>query len=109
MKNASKTTETDLNEIVGQDSIIARAFDEISAFNWNEAELRTYDLVDMHRISARAILEGAEAKGRAEGKTEANIETATKLLKLGLDKSLIGTAIGISLEGLEELKKELGF
>ena len=41
--------------------------------------------------------------------SEANIETATKLLKLGLDKSLIMTATGISLEQLEQLKKELGF
>lgn len=109
LKNAPKTTEADLKEIVGQDSIIARAFEEMSAFNWNEAELRTYDLVDMQRTAARAILEGAEAKGRAEGKAEANIETATKLLKLGLDKSLVLTATGISLERIEQLKKELGF
>ena len=109
LKNASKTSEADLKEIVGQDTIIARAFDEISAFNWNEAELRTYDLVDMQRISARAILEGAEAKGRAEGKAEgkaeANVETARNLMKLGIDKVAIAKATGLSLEQLAQLDR----
>ncbi|MBH1988480.1 MAG: Rpn family recombination-promoting nuclease/putative transposase [Myxococcaceae bacterium] len=45
----------------------------------------------------------AEAKGRAEGK----VETAIKLLKLGLDKSLIAAATDLVLEQIEQLEKEL--
>ncbi|MBH1988517.1 MAG: hypothetical protein I8H75_00125 [Myxococcaceae bacterium] len=53
----------------------------------------------------------AEAKGRAEGKmegqAESKVETAIKLLKLGLDKSLIATATDLVLEQVEQLEKEL--
>lgn len=74
LKNAPKTSETDLQEIVGSDTIIHRAFDEISKYNWNEAELRTYDLIDMHRTAAKAVLDGAKAEGLAEGLAEGKAE-----------------------------------
>ena len=40
---------------------------------------------------------------KAEGKTEANLETAKKLLSLGVDKTIISQSTGLSIEEINKL------
>ena len=43
------------------------------------------------------------ALGEAKGKTEANLETAKKLLSLGVDKTIISQSTGLSIEEINKL------
>ena len=44
-KHARETSEKDLQEIIGQDVIIQRAYEELDKFGWSEAELLAYEAV----------------------------------------------------------------
>ncbi|MBH1988895.1 MAG: Rpn family recombination-promoting nuclease/putative transposase [Myxococcaceae bacterium] len=52
-------------------------------------------------------LERGKAIGLEKGKAEAKVETAVKLLKLGLDKSVIATATELPREQIEQLEAGL--
>ena len=49
----------------------------------------------------------AEAKGKAKGKEETQLEIAKNLLRKKISKDVIRETTGLSLEKLEKLKKEL--
>ena len=125
LKNAPLTTETDLRTIIGNDAIIERAYEEMNQFNWSDAELRTYNSVDMKRWAEQSVLEGAKAEGvaigKAEGKAEGiaiaeakgeaklaqrEAEIVHNLHHLGLDRQAIGQATGFSQEKVQELLVE---
>ena len=46
-KYASETTEEDLEKLTGHDTVIKRAYDELNRFSWSEAELNTYESIEM--------------------------------------------------------------
>ena len=54
---------------------------------------------------AEGMAEG-EAKGKAEGIEETKIETALKMLRLGMDIDIIVEVTGLSIEAVIELQKE---
>jgi len=42
-KHANETSEADLRKIIGSDTVIERAYEELNQFNWTEEELFTYE------------------------------------------------------------------
>jgi predicted transposase/invertase (TIGR01784 family) len=110
-KNADKTSESDLRKLVGSDSVIERAYEELNQFNWSEEELRTYDQENKRIMDNQAaedyLVNHAKAEGKAEGKAEEKEEIALNLLKKGLSDSLISSATGLSIDEVLKLKKEL--
>lgn len=113
--HAEQTTSSELSKIIGSDKIIQRAYEELDRYGWSDDELRAYETSEMQYLAHLTQIEGAKAegeavgldKGKAEGKTEANIETATNLLRLGIEKVAIATGTGLSIERIEQLEKEI--
>jgi len=91
-KKADTTDEKDLPLIVGMDTILQKAYDELNRFSWTVEERRAYDSVDMKQAADRAVLQAAELKGEAK-KT---IEIAKKLLAQKVAIQTIATATGLS-------------
>ena len=54
----------------------------------------------------RDIIRAAKKEGRAEGARENAIETAKKLLAMGLSVEQVSQGTGLSLEEVENLKKQ---
>ena len=116
-KHAHETTEADLKEIIGNDSIIKRAYTALNQFNWNENELRDYQ--DMNRVimDNMAILDHkmdvGEARGRKKGRIEGEaiglkkgkIELAKRLLQNGVGIDVIALSADLSKEQIEALQK----
>ena len=114
-KNAAKTSEEDLEKLIGSDLVIKQAYDALSQFNWSEPELIAYD-EEIKRIRDNiAALDyqydkGIE-KGRAEGiqlgednlKKE-KINIAKKMLSKNYDLSDISALTDLSLSELQKLK-----
>lgn len=50
-------TDKDLPEIIGQDPIIQRAYEELDKFGWSEEELSAYDAVIKREMDNKAILD----------------------------------------------------
>ena len=118
-KNAAKTSEEDLEKLIGSDLVIKQAYDALSQFNWSEPELLAYD-EEIKRIRDniaaldyqydKGIEKGIE-KGRAEGiqlgednlKKE-KINIAKKMLSKNYDLSDITALTDLSLSELQKLK-----
>ncbi len=102
-KNAKKTSEQELESIIGSDQIIQKAFDELNRYSWTVEELRYYDSVDMKQSADKAILEGAYEEGEAAGERKKAYEIARQLLDV-LDLETIAKKTGLSLEELSKLR-----
>ncbi|MEK7340029.1 MAG: transposase, partial [Verrucomicrobiota bacterium] len=128
-KHAHETTEEDLLKIIGNDSIIKRAYTALNQFYWNENELRDYE--DMNRVimdnaailehkmdvgEARGVKKGVkkgmkkglkkgEAIGLKKGKEEGKIEVAKRLLQADYGIDLIVQATDLPREQIETLRK----
>jgi predicted transposase/invertase (TIGR01784 family) len=123
-KNASYTTEDELDKIIGTDSVIGKAYQALNQFSWSEEELRTYEQEKKSQLDAKDLLLSAEMKGKAEGiaqgkvegiaqgkvegiaqgKVEEKIEIAKNLLSQGISFSTIVTCTGLSKEEIQQLK-----
>ena len=97
------------------DPEIGKAVEELEISGFSDAELRAYDkfwdsvsvertLIDdsYQKCKEKGIAEGME-KGRAEGKHEANTETAQRLLAMGLSAEQVAKATQLSLEIIKNL------
>jgi predicted transposase/invertase (TIGR01784 family) len=65
-KKANITHEQDLPVIVGNDTIIQKAYEELNRFSWTPEEIRAYDSVEMKQMADRAVLEAAKSEGKQE-------------------------------------------
>lgn len=111
-KNAAKTSEEDLEKLIGSDLVIKEAYNALSQFNWSEPELIAYD-EEIKRIKDniaaldyqydKGIEKGIE-KGKAEGKSEERIDLAKKMLSKNYDLSDISALTNLSLSELQKLK-----
>ena len=101
-KRADKTKEMELPLIVGSDTIIKRAYDELNRFSWSAEEIRAYDSIDMKRESEEGVLRAA----KAEGKQEEKLRIAENLLAQGAGMQMIAFATGLSEDELQKLKEE---
>ena len=122
-KHAQETKEKDVQQIVGKDPIIERAYEELNQFSWSEEELRSYEAeikrerdnqaVQSKQISillAKEYNEG-KAKGKAEGLAEGEARGKVKnakniaknMLKKGMDLNLIAKFTNLSIEEIKKL------
>ncbi len=115
-KHAEDTFPKDLNQIIGQDQIIERAFDELDRFSWSEEEMRTYDQAEKYRgayfaAMAQKLDEGEKLgikKGEKLGIKKGEKLGIKKGEKLGIKK---GEKLGIEKEFSETVNNclRLGF
>ncbi|HEV3269519.1 MAG TPA: Rpn family recombination-promoting nuclease/putative transposase, partial [Candidatus Rhabdochlamydia sp.] len=116
-KHAHETTKADLKKIIGNDSIIKKAYTALNQFYWNENELRDYE--DMNRVimdnmaildhkmdvgEARGVKKG-RIEGEAIGLEKGKMELAKRLLQNGVEMDVIALSADLSKEQIEDLKK----
>ena len=95
-KHVDETKEEDLDQIIGQDLILRRAYEELNRFSWSKGDLRTYDSVDMKTSADKTRYED----GIGDGKKE----VAKKLLERGVSPKDIMDITGLSPEEIESLQ-----
>ena len=82
-KRATKTSDSDLQKIIGNDAIIERAYVELDRFSWNSEELLTYDQAEKYEGAYRASMDQKFDEGIEKG------------IKIGEEKGIkIGEKIG---------------
>lgn len=104
-KHADESTFAEIQHLIGNDTIIQRAFEAIDQASWTEEELRTYERITKTDLDNLAVeqqkIEDAEirgeARGEARGKAERNIEIAKNLLKVGVGVDIIAKTTGLSI------------
>ncbi len=115
-KHAHETTEEELQKIIGNDTIIHRAYTALDQFNWTDNELATYEELKRIHIDNKAALaqqiyeaevnaKNAKAEGKAIGIEKEKIQTAKRLLQAGCGIDLIAQATDLSKEQIEDLRK----
>ncbi len=62
-KHAAKTKEEELEKIIGNDQVIARAYQELNRFSWSEEEMNTYEQQEKRERDAAAILAQKKLRG----------------------------------------------
>ena len=82
---------------------IKKAIVELEHMYFDEKEQDLYDARLKWMLDEDAALEAAEYKGKAEGKTERNIEIAKSLLKKGLSIKEISEVTGLSEQEIKKL------
>ena len=122
-KHAHQITEEDLKKIIGDDSIIHKAYTALNQYHWTDEELRAYEAMKRERMDQKAILEykidegkaigriegeaiGLE-KGRTEGIEKEKMQTAKRLLQTGCETDLIVQATDLPREQIENLRKSI--
>ncbi len=75
--------------------------------DFNEDDYALYTELTNEELIRNTYVYRAEAKGKAEGKEETQLEIAKNLLRTKISKDVIRETTGLSLEKLEKLKKEL--
>ncbi len=93
-----------------QERVFSKLFELAQIGKFNREELQKYEeslkvYWDMHAVIETASDE-AYQEGKIEGKTEGKIEVAKNLIKLGLDNQTIGTATGLKIDEIEELRNK---
>ncbi|GFT78272.1 transposase [Nephila pilipes] len=111
-----KTSEEDLQKIIGSDVIIGRAYDVLNQYNWSKEERFAYDQTKKHiddylssiqQGKIEGKIEGikiGEEKGRKEGREEGKIEVAKTMLANNIDVNTIVKCTGLSISEIEELQ-----
>lgn len=117
-KYANEINDRELEELIGKDLIIHRAFQELDRFNWSEAELNTYDSIEMKQFADAGVRAAAfdmgfakgfaesYAEGIEEGEKKKSLEIAKKLLANCLAVSQVSQITGLSEEDIEALAKD---
>jgi len=118
-KHAAETSKQDLKEIIGNDSIIQRAYEELDKFSWSEDELLAYEAVvkrdrDYNSIMDKSINDAIAkgeaigiAKGEAKGEAKKAINIAIQMLKSSILIKDISKFTGLSVAKIEELQETL--
>ena len=102
-KNAAKTDEKDLDNIIGDDLIIKRAYEELDRFSWTPEELRTYDSIDMKQAADKAVNEMAFDKGMEKGKSEEKYNIAHAMRAESIAVEVIAKTTGLTVEEIKNL------
>jgi predicted transposase/invertase (TIGR01784 family) len=122
-KHADETTESDLKDIIGQDFIIQKAYEELNRFYWNEDELSDYEAVikkesdyiaSMEQKYDEGFLKGknqgfsdGKSEGFLEGQRKKKLLLATRMLETGSDEDFVAKITGLPAEDVADLKKNL--
>ena len=106
-KNAKETSEKDLTEVIGNDAIIQRAYEELNQFSWSEEELLAYEAVIKREADYQATLvkqyNDGLAEGEARGEAEGSKNIARAMLKEAMDINLIAKLTNLSIEEIKKL------
>lgn len=118
-KHAQETTPEDLERVIGQDSVIKRAYEELDRFYWKEEELFAYEDVLKKDMDYEASMdkkfdegmqkgiEKGKAEGKAEGKTERDMEIAKAMLQKNMEVQIIADIIGLPRQKIEEMQANI--
>ena len=118
LKHAPETVKAEYEELIKQTPILERAYDVLLRYNWNEAELNTYEGVLKNVRDAASKINYAHNEGIKQGRKAGIKEGIQKGReegkKLGLQKGRLegreeGEKLGLQkgrLEGRKEGKKE---
>lgn len=108
-KYADETNKEDLVKIIGNETVIQRAYEELDRFNWGEEELSAYEAAIKKQMDYEASMEQKYdeglAAGEAKGKAEGKIETAKIMLQEGLAPNLISKVTMLSIDEINSLLK----
>jgi predicted transposase/invertase (TIGR01784 family) len=100
-----------MEQLIGSDMIIKRAFQVIDQAGWSEEELRTYEHIVKTNMDNAAVeeqkIEDAEVRGEARGeargaKNQAKV-IAKNLRSQGFDIKFIAVSTGLTEEEVEGL------
>jgi len=121
-KHAEKTTEDELSLIIGSDSVIKRAYEELNRFSWTEIELNTYEQEEKRELDALAIraqqmaddearVADGIAKGLVEGEARGEKRAIYRIVKKQLERGVsieeIVEDTGLTREKVEKIKTEI--
>ncbi|MGB7127912.1 MAG: Rpn family recombination-promoting nuclease/putative transposase [Candidatus Rhabdochlamydia sp.] len=119
-KHAHETSEKELEEMIGSDTIIHRAYTALNQFNWTDNELATYEELKRIHMDNKAALaqqiyeaevnaKNAKAEGKAEGEAigieKGKMEIIKRLLQNGVGMDVIALSADLSKEQIEDLRK----
>lgn len=110
-KYAAETGPECLKHLIGEDTIIEDAYEQLDRFYWTESELMNYErelkrVRDEAAILAQKIDDATEKgiqQGIQQGSKETKFEIARQLLGDGLDRAVIKRCTGLSDEELDSL------
>ena len=105
-KYANETPIEDLEEIIGSDKIIKRAYEELDQFYWSENELNLYERELKSIRDQAAMLAHAEDKGEIRGELKKALDIAKKLFNTGGEYDYVKEVTGLSDQDLLSLKEE---
>ena len=105
-KHAEETTSEDLEMVIGQDSVIKRAYEELDRFYWKEEELFAYEDALKKDMDYEASMDKKFDEGKAEGLQEALVKVAQNMLKQGLSIQNISSATGLSAKEVKKIQEE---
>ena len=105
-KNADKTSESDLRKLIGSDSVIERAYEELNQFNWTEEELLTYEQETKRIMDNRAAEDYRLKQAKSEGKAEGKAELIQMMIIKGNSVDTIAQITGLSKDEILKLKSK---
>jgi predicted transposase/invertase (TIGR01784 family) len=95
-KHATETSEDDVEEIIGKDTIMKQAYKALSRFSWNEEELLTYEQDLKHERDYVSSMEQKFEEGVARGELKAKLEIAEALRQSGMSDVQIMALTGLT-------------
>ena len=90
------------DELLHQEQYLP-SVEELEISGFTDAELWAYDKFWDSVSVERTLMDDSYQKGKAEGKHEANIETAQRLLAMGLSAEEVAKATQIPLKSIKKL------
>ncbi len=100
---ADKTSEQELERIIGSDLIIGRAYDELNQYNWSKEERLAYDQAKKRTDDYLSSLEEKLHEGIQIGHEKGKIEVARNSLKVGVSIDVIAKITGLSVDEIKQL------
>jgi predicted transposase/invertase (TIGR01784 family) len=100
--------------VIGQDSVIKRAYEELDRFYWKEEELFAYEdalkkdrdyEASMDKKFDEGMQKGIE-KGETQGERKALVRVSQNMLKQGLSIQNISSATGLSAKEVKRIQEE---
>lgn len=89
-----------------KDSVFRRLADIAEVSNMTKDERIKYDASLRHYRDTISVMQGAEDKGRVEGRAEGKAEVAKKLLAMNMPLETIVQATGLTAEEIKGLEKQ---
>ena len=93
-----------MKQVEELDKVFDRLFEEAEIAKFTPQEQREYEASKKAYRDIKNSIDTAKQEGRIEGRTEANIETAKRLLAMGLSPEQVAKATLLPLKIIENLR-----